>query len=386
MTGCMKEVRPGVWRAWVDLPRGEDNKRRQKKLTLYATGVRDAQRQLAKLVADATAGKLAPSSKETLASYLDSWIDHKEASKLAGKTIQTWRSLARVHIVPHLGKMRLERITVRAVRDLHTMLLTSGHQRKAGGLSPRSVLHVHRLLSEVLKNAVTEGLIPSNPCALVTPPYVEKTERQIPDEAALFRLLAATGETWLWLRLPILLAAGAGLREGEVCGLHWSSVDLVAETINIKEQAERLTGKPLTYRTPKRNKKGVISLPAFLVDALRAHKGQQTLQRMQLEAAWQEHGLVVTQEDGRPRTPDNLSHAFAKVADYAGIPDVTFHDLRHCCATLQIAAGVPLKVVSERMRHSSITITADLYGHVMPVTDREAARKMDGALRRAFGG
>jgi integrase len=386
-TGSLKKVRPGVWRGVMDLPRGEDGKRKQKRVTIEATGEVDAQRQWNRILSDGAAGKVAAPSKTILESYLSHWLDYREAHRLSPKTIETWRFLAATYINPRLGAKRLEKVTVRDIRDLHTHLLTKG-RKDGSGLAPRSVVHIHRLLSEVLKAAHREGLIPQNPCELVSAPKVEKKEREFADEDQVARFVAAAGDGWL--RLPILLAAGAGLCRSEVMGLRWSAITLDPEkrtgTLAVRQGALKLKRQAVVFAKPKtENRRRTITLPAFLVDELLRQKGWQAQQKLTLGDAWQEHGLVVCNQDGTPRSPMWLTNDFAKLADRVGLPAITFHDLRHSAATIQLAEGVPLKVVSKRLGHSTIAVTADIYSHVLQRSDEDAADKTDAVFRRALG-
>lgn len=392
MRGHLNEapVRPGVWRAVIDLPRGEDNKRRQRTVTIYAAGRREAESKLAKLVADANAGKIATRTKETVESYVSAWLKKREGDGLSPKTLETWRDFSRAYIFPHIGKVPLEKLTPRQVDDLYSTLRASGRRRGEGGLSPRTVLHVHRLLSEAMKSAVRLEVIHRNPCETVGPKGVKLSPRSHVerfDLDALRKLYAAVEGTWLYV--PVILATGLGMRRGECLGLTWEAVDLKAGRLDVEKTLQQLRGSDPSLKKPKGEKGRSASMPAFVADALRKHKGAQAEHKLRAVGAWNEQGFVVTDALGNPRTPNALSLAFAaamqRLAEQDGLPVLTFHDLRHVAATAQLMQGVPLKVVSRRLGHATTAITADLYQHVLQEMDDDAAQKTDDYFRQALG-
>lgn len=389
MTGTLIEVegRPGVWRAWIDLPRLEDGKRRRKCITIYATGKRDAQSQHAKLVAAALAGDILAPTKETVESYLGRWLEKRKADGLSPKTLETWRDFTRAYIAPHVGRVVLEKLAPKHVEELYTKLLVSGRRQGEGGLAPRTVLHVHRLLSEAMKSAVRLQLIPRNPCDGLGPKvgaHVEREGVKQYDEPTIRRLLDAAAGTWL--EVPVLLAAGLGMRRGECLGLQWSAVNFKLGTLTIRQSVQSLRGQGTFEKSPKSGKPRELALPEFLAEALRKHKGAQAAHRLQLGDAWTDRGFVNTDGMGNPRSPGSLTFAFTQLIEREDLPPITFHDLRHLNATLLLLEGVDVKIVSARLGHCNTTITRDLYQHVLKPMDDDAARKTDAFFRRAMGG
>jgi integrase len=321
-------------------------------------------------------------------------LEKREAEGLSPKTIETWRDFSRAYINPYVGTLPLTRLTTQQVDDLYTTLRQSGRRQSAGRLAPRTVLHVHRLLSEVMKSAVRLKLIPSNPCEDV-PLRMEDDPRTVAEQeriaelvrgGGLSRLLAGAEGTWL--SLPVLLAFGLGLRRGEVLGLRWIDVDFKAGTLRVEQTVQTLRGGKVVVKAPKSKAgKRTIGLPEFVAVELVQQKARQAAHRLQMGSAWQDAGLVIQQEDtGGPRLPDNLTHAFGKLADRAGIGVLHFHDLRHGNATMLKLAKVDTKVISARLGHSGTQITRDLYEHVLVEMDTDAAQKSDTFLRQALGG
>lgn len=261
--------------------------------------------------------------------------------------------------------------------------LARGRRDGKGGLSPRSVRHLYTVLSTALRQAVKWQLIPRNPCEAVEPPRVERQERPVADRDRMARMLAESRDTWLYM--PILLAACCGLRRGEALALRWEDMDLPAGTLAVRRSASYTREGGLQFKAPKSSKSRVVSLPTYVVQELRRHRGRQAETKLLAGPGWQDHGLVVTREDGAPRMPDNLTGAFGNLLARHDLPPIHFHDLRHSCATTLLLEGVHVKVVSEMLGHAGIAITMDLYSHVLPSMQEDAARKMDAAIRRAVG-
>lgn len=185
-----------------------------------------------------------------------------------------------------------------------------------------------------------------------------------------------------WLYLPVLLAVAMGMRRSEILGLTWQDIDFNAETLTVRPSV----GKGGVIHAPKTpHSRRTISVPPLGLHALRQQKARQAERRLQLEPAYQNPGLVIAQEDGRPSAPVSLTHAFRKVAKREGLTGLRFHDLRHTSARLLLASGVDMKTVSSRLGHSSATTTLNIYAHTLRETDQRAARKMDQILGKAAG-
>lgn len=302
---------------------------------------------------------------------MSQWLADSEA-RLAPSTVQRYERLFRVQVHPHVGNLQLAKLRPMHLQSLYRRLLDDG-------LSAQTVLHVHRALFTALRHAVRLQLIPVNPAEAVTPP--KPAQRDVhpmtPAEAEL--VLSAVAGTWL--EMPVVLALGTGLRRGEICGLRWVDLDLETSRLRVMQTVQHI-GRELRFLPPKTHRsRRSIAVPGFVLESLRRHALTQEEMRAVAGSSWRNHGLVVCHPDGSPLRPDSVTHAFSKVARQIGLP-LTFHGLRHAHASLMLAGGVHLKVVSDRLGHSSIAITADLYSHMAPAVDDEAAAALDGLLRR----
>jgi integrase len=253
-------------------------------------------------------------------------------------------------------------------------------------LDAQTLRHHRATLRRALADALRDGLVTRNVAALAKPPLLPRRERQVLDLAQVGRLIDSTRGD----RLHALWVIGAtcGLREAEALGLRWSDVNLetgvlrVQYTLHYDPKAPE--AKRWQHHPPKTAKsRRTINLPAETVRALRAHE---LIQADEIGDAPQPiDNLVFTTDEGRPIHGSNILPPLYRALRKAGLPKVTFHDLRHSAATVLYAAGVPLPVISDILGHSTIRVTNDLYRHRVPELSKDAASRMDAALERVMG-
>jgi integrase len=178
------------------------------------------------------------------------------------------------------------------------------------------------------------------------------------------------------LELPVAIAIATGLRRGELLALRWSDLETDYTVAHIRRSIEPVDGH--TFQEPKtaRSRRAVV-LPAFLRPYLDRQHLDQGSRRERLGSAWQEQDMVIDSGNGSPVNPVNLSGAWGRFVRRHALPPLRFHDLRHAHATLMLLQGVHPKIVSERLGHSSIGITLDIYSHVLPSMQSEAAEAFD---------
>jgi len=250
------------------------------------------------------------------------------------------------------------------------------------GLSPRTIKYAHTLLNDALGHAVRWRLLPNNPAQHVTLPRQERNEMRVLSKKQVTAFLeAAEGDRYYTL---FLLAIATGIRSGELLGLQWKDVDMQRATVAVHRTLVRI-GTNWSFTEPKTARsKRRIALPHSVLPVLRTHRKQQAEERLMCGEKYDDHDLVFATATGKPLRRRNLNRRhFKPILDRADLPDIRFHDLRHTCATLLLAEGENPKVVSERLGHSSITLTLDTYSHVLPNMQRKAADKLEVAL---FGG
>ncbi len=250
-----------------------------------------------------------------------------------------------------------------------------------GSLKPVSVGYLHRILRSALTQAVKWEMVRRNVATLVEPPRVEKVNRQVLDVDQAKAFLAAVKGN----RLETLYTVGfaIGLRRGEVLGLRWDDVDLAEGSVTIRRELQRIDGKrQLVPYAKSQSSLRTITLPPQALEALREHRLRQLEARRAAGDEWQgeEWNLVFTTGRGTPLDGRNVERYFERALKQAGLPHQRFHDMRHACASLLLAMGVPDHVVMNILGHSSISITKNIYAHVYPSMQREAADKMGQAL------
>ena len=174
------------------------------------------------------------------------------------------------------------------------------------------------------------------------------------------------------------------MRRGEILGLRWRSIDLDGGTLVVRESLSQ-TNEGVDFKAPKSGKGRTVALPTIAVTALQAHKAEQARERLSLGPVYSNHDLVFAKADGQPWEPDSFTSAFAAFIRRSKLPRMSFHSLRHTHATLLLKQGIHPKVVSERLGHAKVGITLDIYSHVLPGMQEEAARRIDSVLRGAIG-
>jgi integrase len=232
-----------------------------------------------------------------------------------------------------------------------------------------------------LQQAVRWRNLVFNPCDAVKPPRVGAKAMQTYDMAQTVDLIEAMRGTRMLA--PTLLAVLCGLRRGEIAALRWRNVDLVKGDLAIVESAEQ-TKAGVRYKEPKGGRSRTVALSATMVEELRRHRLVQAQEMLRLGVRLTDDSFVAAQADGSPLQPRSLTHEWVRLIAKTTLPRIRFHDLRHAHATHLLASGVHPKVASERLGHSKVGITLDLYSHVLPGMQADAAAKVDDALKAAL--
>ncbi len=319
----------------------------------------------------------------TVADLLQRWLADYAEERVSGRTLQRYEGTIRNHLIPAFGTLPLEDLQPAAIQTYYRRMQRSGGL-DGGALSPATVLQHHSILRCALARAVRWGLLAANPADRADPPRVQAHCIRVLDEEETRILLRALQGRSVYM--PTLVAAGTGMRRGEILALRWSEVDLDRGELAVVRSLEQ-TRHGLVFKAPKtRRSRRRIALPEFVVRGLRDHREHPpaphcpVTPRRAGPSRADEHGLVFPRTGGRPWPPDSFSAEFARQLRLAGQPRVRFHDLRHAHASQLLRLGVHPKVVSERLGHSSVGITLDTYSHLLPGMQAEAAAKINGAL------
>jgi integrase len=353
-------------------------KRRQIKRRGFRT--RDeAEAALSERMAELRGGRYVVPSRLTLAAYLvDRWLPARTAA-LRPSTFTSYRQVIETHVLPHLGAVVLQQIDAATLEAFYGRLLVGG--RKVAGtsqaLSAKTVRNAAGILSKALADAVKWRLLPHNPARDAELPRNEAPEMQAWTGTETRTFLAHVESSRL---APLWrLALATGMRRGELLGLQWRDVDLAAGVLAVARA--RVMAGIVTEGRPK-TKAGVRRVaidPATMV-ALRAWKRAQTEERLHAGPAWSDTGYVFTNELGEPLHPLAVTRAWSRAVMTAGVPLIRLHDARHTAATLMLAAGAPVKLVSQRLGHADIAVTLRVYTHVTAQDDEEAANALGAVL------
>lgn len=364
--GSLRERRPGNWELIVQLPRDAATGR-PKQLSRTHVGTKpEAQRALAALVAEVSAGKIA-SSATTLNELLARWLDLID-DRLSPTTVREYRRIVNKTIGPDLGKLRLSRVTTQRLDAYYAML---SHDR---ALSPATVRHIHAVLRGALGQAMKWGWIPANTAASASPPKLRRRDINPPRLTNVRRLLDAADEHDPEFGALLRTLTATGARRGEVCGLRWSDLDRVSRTLSIQRSIASVAGGTIVKDT-KTHAARRIALDDETLSVLDVQR-----QRLEhratvcdLELGDEGYMFTSTADGADPLHPDTITNSFSRICKKFGLQGVRLHDLRHLHATQLLAAGVPVRTVSGRLGHANAATTLNVYAHFLEASDREAA-------------
>ena len=380
MKGHLRERSPGHWAIVIDL-RDAVRGKRKRKWHSFAGTKRGAQAECARLIAELKSGAYVEASKDAVAAFLDRWLEDVR-SRVTPKTHERYAQICHKNVNPLLGTIPLAKLKPEQISEAYAKALATGRRDGKGGLSPRTVRQMHAIIKSALGQAVKWEILSRNPAAVVKGPKVGRAEMRTYDLETTAELLeAARGQR---VFVPAMLAVLCGMRRGEIAALRWRAVDLEAAQISVAQSAEQ-TKAGVRYKEPKSGRGRTVALSVTLVAELKAHRLQQAQELLRLGKRLSNEDFVVAQFDGSPLLPHSIGQEWVRFLDRnRGLPRIRFHDLRHAHATHLLASGVHPKVASERLGHSKVGITLDLYSHVLPNMQADAAAVVDGALQAAL--
>jgi len=306
--------------------------------------------------------------KLTLSEFLEEWLIARKDS-IKPKTLFQYRQIVELHINPILGNIKLNELKPAQIQSLY-------NKKVETGTGVRTVRLIHSVLHCALNHALRLRIIYRNPSDAVYKPKAKKKEMQILDENQVRSLLiAAKGKR---LEALFKLAITTGLRQGEILGLKWGDLDWSTYQLNIQRQVQRVPNEGLVFSEPKTAAgKRMIVLGPDTILSLKEHFKRQLDEREFKGEKWQDNDLIFPSSIGTPLDQSNLNRQYKQLLREANLPNIRFHDLRHTAASLMLKQGVSFKVVQERLGHSDAAMTLNVYSHVIPGMQKEAAQKMD---------
>jgi integrase len=412
MPGYMKDLENGKFQFEVSHGHDGSGKRRKAYRTIQAKGktpeaqLKYAEKQLALFVAAVEKGEYQSPTNYTFASYAEEWRKNAELKvkrkALAPKTLYRYCEMLRLHILPHIGAYKLEEINSSILENAYDELrepqkreriLKDGTKKiKEYTLSEQTLKHIHRLIGTILQTAFRKGIINDNPISRTEAPKPQKHEVQAYDNETIATLIDVLENTDIQFKAAVHTTLAAGCRLGELMGLEWTDVDYESKTITIRQASQYLPGIGTFTKDPKNDtSKRSISMPAPVMDIITQLEHEQKVQKVKLGNKWKGAGSVdengndrkvpdrlFTQADGSPMFPYTISKQWKVFREEKGLPELTFHGLRHTSASYLIACGQDVVSVAKRLGHSNSNTTLSIYAHAFKKRDEEAARHMEG--------
>jgi integrase len=361
-----KDGAPDRWCARLTLPGG-------KRKALYAATRQEAAQKLTKALRERDQGlRASGDERQTLGQYLARWLQSIKPS-VKPRTYERYEQAVRTHLAPALGAVRLTRLSAHQLQIFYGAKL-------AEGLAPTTVAHLHAVLHRALHAAERLDLVPRNVADRVTAPRPRHHAMRIfTAEQAQQILAGVAGDR---LEALYVLALTTGARQGELLALKWRDVDLDSGRVRIEQTLHFDRGGAWRLASPKTERsRRTIELPPMACEALRAHRARQNAERLALGEARREHGFVFTGVLGEPlRGTHLLERHFLPLLARLGLPAARWHDLRHTFVSLAVGQGVPITMISHMLGHSSVSMTADVYAHILPGMGKAAALAMERAL------
>jgi integrase len=373
MKGHVRERSPGHWAIVLDIADPQTGRRRRKWHS-FKGGKREAQKECARLIAEIGQGRYVEASKKTVGEFVQSRINQWEAAgDITAGSAQRYQVLLDNQIMPHLGIRPLQKLTRLELEGWHTAL-------RNGGLAPRTIGHAHRMLGKALSDAEKDGLVVKNVCKIQRAPKVAKKS-----EMAIVRDVPAFVEKLRGSRLyvQVIVALFTGMRLGEILALKEERVKLDMGKIEVRESLEETKAHGLRFKSPKTEAgKRDITLPTIVIEALRQHRKEVLETRMRLGLGKSDsQSLLFANIEGGPLRLRAVSEAWGGLAERIGMPEITFHALRHTHASQLIDAGVDIVTISKRLGHSKPDITLRTYAHLFKTDDSKAAAAINAALK-----
>lgn len=377
MRGHIKQ-RGDSWSVIVELPKDiNTGKRKQKWYTFHGTK-KEAEKFLTQKLRELDTGLLIDTKKMRYSEYLDYWKE-KTFGNLEVTTKEGYIQKIDKHIKPYLGNIYLEDIKPLHLQNFYDKLLLEGRKDGKGGLANRTVLSIHRIIYSSLKQAVKWQLLIRNVTDCVEPPRAKKYKASYLTDKQTEKLLEVAKTSDIYI--PIAIAVYTGARRGEILGLNWDNVDFEKKYIKIIDNL-CATNNGLIIKQPKNNSSiRTIAISDNLIKILKKHKIKQLENKMLLGQKYQDNNMVCCYSDGQLFNPKRFSAKFHKLLKDNDLPLIRFHDLRHSHASLLIKIGIKEKEISERLGHSNIGTTIDLYAHLYEEVNRQVADKFDKLIK-----
>ncbi|WAM36524.1 site-specific integrase [Caldicellulosiruptor acetigenus] len=311
--------------------------------------------------------------RKTFGELLDLWLNTVAKNRVSLSTFQSYSSSIALHIKPFLGDYELSKLTPMDLQKYYQHIMTEK------GLSSTLALYHHRIIHQALDYAVKMDMLEKNPADYVDPPRKRSYQPSIWDEKTAKKALEIFKETNI--RIPVLLAIYTGMRIGEIAALKWDDIHLEQGYITVNKTLMKINGQTyIKEKAENKNSYRIVAISNQVVEELKEWKAKQEKLKKELKELYHDEGFVCTFEDGRVQDPKYITKVFQKTIEKHGLPKIRFHDLRHTHASLLLKHGIDPKHISDRLGHSTITTTLNIYSHVFDEKRRKVAETFEDIL------
>ncbi|MCL6455098.1 MAG: site-specific integrase [Alicyclobacillus sp.] len=352
----------------------ESGKRHRKWFSGFNTR-KEAEKALAAKIHEIETGSYVMPTKETVETYMTRWLEDKQP-QVRYHTHRKYAWLVNNHIIPRIGHIELAKLKPAQLQTFYTRLLEG-----EDALSPRSVVHIHRLLHEALDRAVKWGLMSRNVVDAVDPPKADRYQANVwtPEQAMHFLDEVRRRESRYWP--AFVLAVMTGMRQSELLGLKWTDVDWEHAQVSVQRTLNYIDRQPVFRDLKTDRSRRNVALSDLAIEALRYQRALQAEDRLFYGSSWEGTDTILSTASGAPLSQNTLNTVWQRLLPTIDVPKIRFHDLRHTHASLLLQQGVHPKIVSERLGHATVQITLDTYSHVLPGMQKSAANQLDQVLR-----
>lgn len=385
MAGSIEKRGKESWRLVYNMGVLQDGKRDRRTKTVKCKTKSEAKKELAKFIAEIEAGEYIAPQKMTFSQFVEEWKNKYAKKQLGATTYETYLTFLNKRILPKFGHLQMDKINTLQILDFLNKLQEDGARGdgKPAGLSSATVEKHHRIFRNIFERAVEWKVIKESPAKNVKKPkVVSKKGRVYTGDQVRELMTHLSGEDMKW-KMIVTLAITTGMRRAELAGLEWDHVDLDKGKIHVQQTLVHTKEEGYVFKEPKtRNSIRTITLSQGVVDQLKRYKSMKIRQKLRAGDSWEgsDRFLLFSSELGKQMDPKSITRWWKKRINKYGLPDITFHELRHTSATLLINQGVHMKTISARLGHSKIGITMDLYGHALESADEIAASHFDTIL------